>query len=68
LKDAARLALMAQRARALARPDAAERVAETVLALTRRGSATEAPGGGGDAGGSAGSGGGEVAGDGGDAR
>ncbi len=54
LKDSARLALMAQRARALARPDAAERVAETVLALTRRGSATEAPGRGSDVGGGAG--------------
>jgi len=73
LIDSARLALMAQRARALARPDAAERVAETVLALTRRGSATEARGGGSDVDGSAGSdvgdaGGGEVAADGGDAR
>jgi UDP-N-acetylglucosamine--N-acetylmuramyl-(pentapeptide) pyrophosphoryl-undecaprenol N-acetylglucosamine transferase len=63
LTDLARLALMAQRARALARPDAAERVAETVLALTRRGNATEAPGGGSNAG----SGGGVAAG-GGDAR
>jgi UDP-N-acetylglucosamine--N-acetylmuramyl-(pentapeptide) pyrophosphoryl-undecaprenol N-acetylglucosamine transferase len=45
LKDAARLALMAERARALARPDAAERVAEAVLALTRCRGATEAPGG-----------------------
>ncbi|MEA3409502.1 MAG: hypothetical protein U9Q95_04045, partial [Candidatus Eisenbacteria bacterium] len=44
LKDAARLALMAERARALARPDAAERVAEAVLALDRRRSATEAHG------------------------
>ncbi len=40
LKDSARLALMAERARALARPDAAERVAEAVLALTRWESAT----------------------------
>ncbi len=53
LKDAARLALMAERARALGRPDAAERVAEAVLALTRRGSAAEARGGS-DAGGGAG--------------
>jgi UDP-N-acetylglucosamine--N-acetylmuramyl-(pentapeptide) pyrophosphoryl-undecaprenol N-acetylglucosamine transferase len=36
LEDRARLALMAQRARTLARPDAAERVAEAVLALARR--------------------------------
>lgn len=35
LEDAARLALMAQRARTLARPDAAEQVAESVLALAR---------------------------------
>jgi UDP-N-acetylglucosamine--N-acetylmuramyl-(pentapeptide) pyrophosphoryl-undecaprenol N-acetylglucosamine transferase len=37
LNDGARLALMAQRARTLARPEAAERVAESVLALARRG-------------------------------
>jgi UDP-N-acetylglucosamine--N-acetylmuramyl-(pentapeptide) pyrophosphoryl-undecaprenol N-acetylglucosamine transferase len=37
IDDGARLALMAQRARTLARPDAAERVAESVLALARRG-------------------------------
>ncbi len=36
LKDGTRLALMARRARALARPDAAERVGEAVLALTGR--------------------------------
>jgi len=60
LSDSARLALMAERARALARPDAAERVAGAVLALTRWQSAAEAPG---DAGGSAGSG-GEAAADG----
>jgi UDP-N-acetylglucosamine--N-acetylmuramyl-(pentapeptide) pyrophosphoryl-undecaprenol N-acetylglucosamine transferase len=35
LKDVGRLALMAQRARALARPEAAEQVAESALALTR---------------------------------
>jgi UDP-N-acetylglucosamine--N-acetylmuramyl-(pentapeptide) pyrophosphoryl-undecaprenol N-acetylglucosamine transferase len=35
LKDGARLALMAQRARTLARPDAAEQVAESILALDR---------------------------------
>ena len=40
LADRARLALMAQRARTLARPDAAERVAESVLALARRGAAS----------------------------
>ena len=68
LKDVARLALMAERARALARPDAAERVAEAVLALARRGSATEAPGGGSDVGGSAGDRGGEAAADGRDAQ
>jgi UDP-N-acetylglucosamine--N-acetylmuramyl-(pentapeptide) pyrophosphoryl-undecaprenol N-acetylglucosamine transferase len=39
LEDRARLALMAQRARTLARPDAAERVAESVLALAGRRSA-----------------------------
>jgi UDP-N-acetylglucosamine--N-acetylmuramyl-(pentapeptide) pyrophosphoryl-undecaprenol N-acetylglucosamine transferase len=39
LGDGARLALMAQRARTLARPDAAERIAESILALgtTQRG-------------------------------
>ena len=36
LNDGTRLALMAQRARTLARPDAAEQVAEAVLALVQR--------------------------------
>jgi UDP-N-acetylglucosamine--N-acetylmuramyl-(pentapeptide) pyrophosphoryl-undecaprenol N-acetylglucosamine transferase len=37
MDDRPELALMAERARTLARPDAAERVAESVLALARRG-------------------------------
>jgi UDP-N-acetylglucosamine--N-acetylmuramyl-(pentapeptide) pyrophosphoryl-undecaprenol N-acetylglucosamine transferase len=44
IEDGARLALMAQRARTLARPDAAERVAESVLALARSGRVRTADG------------------------